>query len=88
MPALAVEDGVVGLDGGEAVDVAVVHAEGSGDEDGVVDFEVGGAEAARVGYVVGGHVFAAVLDFGGDDEERFEFVGNVRVLEITLDAFD
>ena len=38
--------GVFWLPGGEAVDVAVVHAEGGGDEHGVVDLEVGCAEVA------------------------------------------
>jgi len=39
--ALAVEGFIVGLVGSEAVDVAVVHAEGGGNEHGVVNLEVG-----------------------------------------------
>ena len=45
--ALPVEVGIVGRPRGEAVDVAVAHAEHRGDEHRVVDLEVGGALLAR-----------------------------------------
>jgi hypothetical protein len=40
LSALAIHVFVARLDGVEAVDVAVEHAEGGGDQDGVVDLEV------------------------------------------------
>ena len=41
--ALAIHGFVARLRGGQAVDVAVVHAEGRGDENGIVNFNVGSA---------------------------------------------
>src|SRR5271170_7567474 len=41
LAAFAIHRFVFGLPGGESVDVAVEHAERGGDQDGVVDFEIG-----------------------------------------------
>jgi len=84
--AFAVPGGVVGDGGGEAIDIAVVHAEGGGDEDGVVDFEVGGAFAAGRGDIAGGDAAPAFLDFSGDDEESFELGRNAGFVGSALDA--
>jgi hypothetical protein len=55
------------LPGGEAVYVAVVHAEGGGDQDGIVDLAVGCAELAGGFYISSSDVLASLLDFAGDD---------------------
>src|SRR5687768_17510021 len=55
-----------GREGGEAVDVAVVHAEGRGDEHRVVNLHVGGAVGARLCDVVRGDLLAALLYLARD----------------------
>ena len=67
--ALPIERLVVGLLGSESVDVAVVHAESGGDEDCVVDFSVGSAEAAGGLDIGWGHQLAILLHSAGDDEQ-------------------
>ena len=79
---------IAGLPGGEAVYVAVEHAEGGGNQDGVVNLDVGGVFGAGAGDVFGGDIFAAQPDFAGDREERFEFGGDGRGGGIGGDAFD
>src|SRR5262249_37491112 len=71
-----VRGGVVGGDGGQAVDVAVVHAERGGDQDGVVDLHVGGAGVAGGGDQVGGDLQAAALDRAGDGQQRAQLRGD------------
>ena len=66
---LRVHGFVVRLPGGESVDIPVVHAEGCGDEDGVVDLEIRCAEAAGTIDVAGSDVPAALLDFSCDGEQ-------------------
>ena len=66
----------------EAVDVAVEHAEGGGDEDGVVNLDVGRSGVAGFGDGFGGDVFAAALDLAGDVEESLQLVGDVSVVEV------
>ena len=75
---LAVEVGIVGRPGGEPVDVAVEHAERRGDEHGVVDFEVGGAQLARALDVGGVTCLPLCRRLAGDDEQRLELVGDAR----------
>src|SRR5262252_6288358 len=54
----------------EAVDIPVEHAERCGDEDRVVDFDVGRTLGACSRDVFGGHLLAALLDLRGNREER------------------
>ena len=86
--ALAVEVGIVGRPGGQPVDVAVAQAEHGGDEHGVVNLEVGGAELARARDVGCRDLLAACRGLAGDDEQRLELVGDGGVFRIALHAHD
>src|SRR5579862_5996374 len=86
--AFAIEGFVDGLPGSEAVDVAVVHAEGGGDQDRVVNFEIGGAFAAGGFDVRGGDEFAVLLHFAGNRQQGFELGRNGGLHEIGLDLLD
>jgi len=70
--ARGVERGIVGRDRGQSVDIAVVHAEGGRDQDGVVDLGVGGALLACSFDEVAGYGLAAPLDRRGDLQQRSE----------------
>ena len=80
--------GIFGLPGSQSVDVAVVHAECGGDEDGVVNLQIGCALFAGVRDVVGGDVLSALLDLACDGEEGLELVGDLRLMEVAFDLFD
>src|SRR5262245_14234486 len=67
-----------------ARDVAVLHAESRGDQDGVVDRLVGGAICSRVFDIAGCHVSSALLNFGGNRQQRLELRGNIRRLKVLL----
>src|SRR5215471_11402253 len=86
LAALAIGCFIERLHGRQAVDVAVVHAECGGDENGVVNLEICCAKVARMFHVFRRDVLATLLNFSGNYEERFELVGNVGVLEIGFHA--
>ena len=88
LAAFAIKSLIVGLVGAKAIDVAVVHAEGGGDEDGVVNLKVGCALLARGFDVGGGDEFAVLLHLAGDDEECFELGTDGGLGEIGLDLLD
>jgi hypothetical protein len=73
---LAINFGIRGGPGSQSVDVAVVHAEGCGDEHGVVDLLVGGAFPTCALDIFGRDLLAALLHFAGDRKQRLELVRN------------
>ena len=73
---------------GEAVDVAVVHAEGCRDEDRIVDFDVGRTFGTRPRDVVARYLLAALLNFSGDGEKSAQLVGDRRRLMVVADSID
>ena len=79
---------VGGGEGGESVDVAVVHAERRGDEHGVVDFPVGRSLGARALDVRSGDVLAALLHLTGDREQGLELWRDRRRLRIRRHGVD
>jgi hypothetical protein len=82
-----VVDGRIGRrEGREAVNVTVVHAEGRGDQDRVVDFNVCGTFGARLFDVNVRHLFAALLHLAGNRQQRFQLVRDGRCLRVTLTA--
>src|SRR6185437_1421645 len=81
---LGIHGFVAGLPCVQTIDVAVVHAERSGDQHRVMDFEIGCAEGASLGYVFGGDALAALLHFACDCEQRLELGGDCRFLKICL----
>ena len=86
--ALTVEGGIVGSPGREPVDVAVAEAEHGGDEDRVVNLEVGGAVLAGTRHVRRRDVLAACRGLPGDHEQRLQLVRDGGVLRVGLHAHD
>src|SRR5262245_62075879 len=86
--ALAVEIRIVRRPRGQAVHVAVAHAEDGGDEDGVVNLEIRRARGARPRDVLGQDVPPAARGLRGDDQERLQLVGDRGALEVALDLRD
>ena len=83
--ALAIEGFVVGLVGAETVDIAVVHAEGRGDQHGIVNLNFGCAMLAR-GFDIGtGDQLAILLDLTRNDQQRLELGADVGLREVGLD---
>ena len=70
--ALPVEIGIVGHPRGEAVHVAVAHAEHGGDEHRVVNLQIGGALLAGARDVGRRDVLAALRRLAGDREQRLQ----------------
>ena len=60
------------LPGTKAVNVAVVHAESRGNEDGVVDLDVGGPVRPRLGDIIGRDPLAVLLNLARDRGQRLE----------------
>jgi hypothetical protein len=65
---------VFGSPGGQAVDIAVVHAKSRGDQHGVVDLLVGCALLAGTIDILGLDRVAAEPHLLGDVQQRFQFL--------------
>ena len=63
---------IAGLPRGQSIDIAVVHAEGSCDEYGIVDLKVSRTFSARLSYAMWQDIFAALLDLACYHEKSFE----------------
>ena len=59
---------------GKAIHIAVVHAEGGGNQYSIVNFLIRSTLRARLVNIVRLHVLAALLHFAGNGEQRLEFV--------------
>src|SRR5271166_1569849 len=86
--AFAIESFIVGLQGVQAVDVAVVHAERRGDQHGVVNLQVRCDQFARRVYVGGRNQLAILLHFARNDEQRLEFGADGGLREGGLHLLD
>ena len=76
--ALAIELGILRRPRRQAVDVPVAEAEHRGDEDGVVNLEVGGPELARALDVGRRDVLTVPRGLAGNDQQRLEFFRDGR----------
>jgi hypothetical protein len=65
-PVFAIHGRVGGRPGSQAIDVAVVHAEGRSDQDGVVNFFLGCAILPCAGDIILGNLLATFLHLAGD----------------------
>ena len=74
--------------GGKTVHVAVVHAEGRGDQDCVVNLGVSCAFLASASDVFRSDTSAALLDMPGDVQKCFEFRRDRSRLEVPFDFGD
>jgi len=86
LAAFAIERGILRLEGRETIYVAVVHAEGSRDENRVVNFKIGRPLLARTLHPFRGHLLAALPDLTGNDQQRLEFVGDLRAEQCGADG--
>src|ERR1700733_3382123 len=86
--AFAIEGFVVGLHSGQAIYITVIHAKRSGDEDGVVNLEVGRAVLAGGFDIAGFDELAILLDFAGYGEKGLQLGADVRLGEVGLDLLD
>jgi hypothetical protein len=72
--AFAITLRIVRRPGGKTVHVTIEHAEGGGDQHRVVNFLVRGAVFARAIDVRRGDLLAALLNFSGNCQQRFQLV--------------
>jgi len=72
----------------QAIYVAVEHAEGSRDQNGIVNLFVGGSFLACPFDIFRYDVLATFLNLAGDREQRFQLVGDFRGGVVPLDAID
>ena len=79
---------VLGLPGGQTVHVAVVHAERGRDQDGVVDFLVGGARRSCPRHILGRDVLPALLHLSGNRQECLELGRDVGRVDVRLDLLN
>ena len=77
-----------GRPGGEAVDVAVVHAEGCRDEDGVVDLEIGRTFGPCCFDVRARDALAVDRNLAGNVQECAKLGLDRRAVGVALDLFD
>lgn len=70
----------------QPIHLAVVHAERCRNQNGVVDFNVGLAQAARLLHIFSRYQLAITLHFACDNEQRLQLPRYVGVLKVGLGA--
>ena len=68
---------ILGLPCRQSIDVTVVHAEGGGDQHGVVDLDVGCTLFAGMSHIIRGYVLPALLYLACDDEKSLQLSRDV-----------
>jgi len=79
---------ILGSERGKPIHIPVIHAEGRGNENGVVNFEIRSAFLPRSLDVLGEHSFAVLLNLPRDLEKRLELRANRRMLMVETDCID
>src|ERR1700685_3082939 len=68
----------------KAIDIAVIHAERSGDEHGIVNLNIGCAQLTGLRHCLCSYVLSTALNLSCDDQKCFQFVGYLRVVKVKL----
>jgi hypothetical protein len=84
LTALPIHGFIARLYGCQAVQIAVVHAQGRCDHNGVMDLDICCAQAARVRHIFCCNVLASALHFACDDKQGFQLCRYRSVLKVSL----
>jgi hypothetical protein len=83
-PVFAIHGRVGGRPGGQAIDVAVVHAESRGDQYGVVNLLIRCATLPCTSDITFGNPLATFLHLASDGQQGLQLVRNRRSFEVRL----
>jgi len=72
----------------KTVDIAVIHAEGGGDQYGIMYFPVGGALLAGSSYIRFSDIFSVSLNLVSDMQQRPHFIRYIGVWQTGFDLVD